>query len=158
VDIEILDIWRSLHENEVRYLTIGGFAVNFYGFNRTTGDIDILIEDTTDNRKRLRKAFKAMGMGDIEQIESMQFIPGWTDFAFSPGIRLDVMTSIKGLDKKTFNELFNSSEITTIRSVPVRFIDYKNLILTKQATNRPKDQLDIEELEKIKKWSEGESK
>jgi hypothetical protein len=64
------------------------------------------------------------------------------------------MTSVKGLDKNSFDELYQTSEITHIRTIPVRFIDFKHLIITKKATNRPKDQLDIDELEKIRKWRE----
>jgi hypothetical protein len=154
-NFDINAIWKTFYENDVRYLTIGGFAVIYYGHNRTTGDIDILIEDTIDNRKKLRKALKDIGIGDFEQIESTEFIPGWTDFTLGPGLRLDIMTSVKGLDKKTFDEMYQVSEISTIHDIPIRFIDYKNLILTKKATNRTKDQLDIEELEKIKKWNEG---
>jgi predicted nucleotidyltransferase len=152
--MDILDLWKSLHDNEVRYLTIGGFAVNFYGYNRTTGDIDILIEDTLGNRQKLRKTLTEIGIGDFPQIESTQLIPGWTDFTLGPGLRLDVMTSVKGLDKNSFDELYQTSEITHIRTIPVRFIDFKHLIITKKATNRPKDQLDIDELEKIRKWRE----
>ena len=37
---------------------IGGFAINLHGYNRSTKDIDIWIEDTLENRKRLRKALK----------------------------------------------------------------------------------------------------
>jgi len=155
--MDIIDLWKSLHDNDVRYLTIGGFAVNYYGYNRTTGDIDILIEDTLDNRKKLRKTLKEIGIGDFPQIESTQLIPGWTDFALGPGLRLDIMTSVKGLDKESFDELYQISEITNIRNTPVRFIDFKHLIITKKATNRPKDQLDIDELEKIRRWSDDKS-
>jgi hypothetical protein len=77
-NFDINAIWKTFYENDVRYLTIGGFAVIYYGHNRTTGDIDILIEDTIDNRKKLRKALKDIGIGDFEQIESTEFIPGWT--------------------------------------------------------------------------------
>lgn len=54
---EILNIWKVFNENNVRYLTIGGLAVNIYGYIRNTGDIDILIEDTLENRKNLRLCF-----------------------------------------------------------------------------------------------------
>ena len=155
-NIDIFDIWASLHRHSVRYITIGGAAVNYYGYDRTTGDVDILIEDSHENRKCLRSALKDMGIGDFEQIESMEFIPGWTDFTVGPGFRLDIMTYVKGIDQKDFAELYKASETTIIREIPVRFIDYKNLILTKEATNRTKDKLDIEELGKIKKWSEDE--
>ncbi|MCW3124699.1 MAG: hypothetical protein JWO03_357 [Bacteroidetes bacterium] len=154
--IDIIEIWRGLHDNDVKYVTVGGFAVNFYGYSRNTGDIDILIEDSSDNRKKLRKALKDIGLGDFPQIETTQLIPGWTDFSIGPGLRLDVMTSIKGLEKDDFKDLYDSSELTSIKNTPVRFIDYKNLILNKKATDRPKDQIDIEELEKIRKLESGE--
>ena len=36
---------------------IGGFATNLHGYQRFTGDMDVWIEDTSENRKNLRKAF-----------------------------------------------------------------------------------------------------
>lgn len=50
---QILDVWKYLAENNVNYLTIGGFAVNIYGYGRNTGDVDIFIEDTIANRENL---------------------------------------------------------------------------------------------------------
>ncbi len=81
----------------------------------------------------------------------MQFIPGWTDFTLNFKFRLDVMTSILGLENKSFAALLKKANIIEIDSVPVYFIDYENLILSKKTANRPKDILDIEELEKINK-------
>jgi predicted nucleotidyltransferase len=146
---EIFIIWNYLKENDVRYITIGGFAVNIYGYNRNTGDLDILIDDSIDNRRKLRKAFKDIGIGDFEAIETMQFIPGWTDFTLSFGLRLDVMTSIKGLEDTPFEELYDAATVVLLGGVEVKFIDYENLIKAKKASNRPKDQLDIEELNKL---------
>lgn len=146
---EILNIWKGLRQYNVKYITIGGFAVNIYGYNRSTGDLDILIEDSIENRKALRNAFKEIGIGDFESIETMQFIPGWTDFTLDFGLRLDVMTSIKGMENKNFSELLNEATIVIIEGIEVNFIDYKNLIIAKKATNRLKDQLDIEELDKV---------
>ena len=76
---QIIEVWKFLSDNSVNYLTIGGFAVNIYGYGRNTGDIDIFIEDTIVNRENLRNAIKQMGLGDFESIKTMQFIPGWTD-------------------------------------------------------------------------------
>lgn len=146
---QILNIWKSFQKYNVKYITIGGFAVNIYGYNRNTGDLDILIEDSIENRKNLRNAFVDIGIGDFESIETMQFIPGWTDFTLDFGFRLDVMTSIKGLEDKSFDSLLSDATILMIGDTPVNFIDYKNLIIAKKATNRLKDQLDIEELGKL---------
>ena len=146
---QILNIWKQFQANDVKYITIGGFAVNVYGYNRNTGDLDILIEDSIQNRKNLRKSFIEIGIGDFEAIETMQFIPGWTDFTLDFGLRLDVMTSIKGLENKPFDSLLSEATIVMIGDVPVNFIDYKSLIIAKKATNRLKDQLDLEELGKL---------
>lgn len=148
---QILDVWKYLLENNVNYLTIGGFAVNIYGYGRNTGDIDIFIEDTINNRENLRKAIKQMGLGDFESITTMQFIPGWTDINLNINFRLDIMTSVKGLENRSFKELLEKANIIEINEIPVYFIDYDNLIIAKKASNRPKDILDIEELEKINK-------
>ena len=148
---EIVNIWQKLKENNVRYLTIGGLAVNIYGYTRNTGDVDLLIDDTIENRKNLRKAFAEIGIGDFTEIETMQFVPGFTDFTISYDLRLDIMTSIKGLENENFNTLLENATIILLKETPVYFLDYESLIKAKKATNRLKDQLDIEELEKLKK-------
>lgn len=146
---QIVDIWRQFHINQVKYLTIGGFAVNIYGFNRNTGDIDIYIKDSVENRNNLRKALKDAGIGDFKQIENIQFVPGWTDFSLDFGMRLDIMTEVKGLENIPFDELWKLATVVMVEEIPVFFLDYNNLIASKKAVNRPKDQLDIEELEKL---------
>ena len=151
---QIIEIWKSFHKFELRYITIGGVAVNLYGYNRNTLDIDIYIEDTKENRIKLRLALKAIGLGDFEEIEHLQFIPGWTDFTLDHGMRLDILTQVKGLENKSFDELLKLATVVLIDETPVNFIDYKNLIIAKKAANRPKDILDIDELEKLNNESD----
>lgn len=146
---QIVEIWKYLAANKVKYLTIGGFAVNIYGYGRNTGDIDIFIEDSIVNRENLRKALKQARIGDFENIITMQFIPGWTDITLNFNLRLDIMTSVKGLENNTFEQLLKKAYITEISDTLVYFLDYENLIIAKKAANRPKDLLDIEELEKL---------
>lgn len=143
-------IWEKLHSNNVKYLIIGGLAVNIYGYTRNTCDIDILIEDSLENRKNLRQAFLEIGIGDIPAIETMVFLPGWTDFSLFFGIRLDVMTSIKGLEDQNFDVLLEKATIVMLNEITIYFIDYQSLIVAKKATNRLKDQLDLEQLGEIK--------
>ncbi|MCD0474902.1 nucleotidyltransferase [Flavobacterium sp. EDS] len=146
---QIISIWKYFHEFNVRYIIIGGFAVNVYGYNRNTGDLDVYLEDTLENRQNLKKAFIAIGIGNFESIETMQFVPGWTDFTLNYGLRLDIMTTVKGLENQSFDSLLEVATIVSIEKIPVNFIDYDNLILSKKAANRLKDLLDIEELDKL---------
>lgn len=146
---QIVEIWKYLAANKVKYLTIGGFAVSMYGYGRNTGDIDIFIEDSAENRANLREALKQAGIGDFENLSTMQFVPGWTDVTLNFNLRLDITTSVKGLENITFEQLLEKAYITEISGVIVYFLDYENLIIAKKASNRPKDLLDIEELEKL---------
>ena len=74
---------------------IGSYATNIHGYQRYTGDMDIWIQDTPDNRKYLRKAFKEVGMGDYYMMDTIQFVPGWSEFRLNNGLRLDIITTMK---------------------------------------------------------------
>jgi len=150
-DEEILKFWAALEKCQVRYIMVGGYATNLHGYQRYTGDIDIWIADTLENRKRLREAFAESGMGDYYMLETMQFVPGWTDFHLNNGLRLDILVSMKGLDGFSFDECMDMASIADIDGVKVPFLHINQLIANKKAVNRPKDQLDVIELERIQK-------
>ena len=149
MDQGLLDFWGALNKFHVRYILVGGVAVRFHGFNRTTDDLDVWLEDTPTNRNNLRLAFFELGYGDFEEIETMQFIPGWTSF-FAAGIEIDFMPQILGLENTTFDECYNNAPIFEFnKELEVRFLHLNHLISAKKATNRSKDQLDLEYLIRI---------
>lgn len=150
-DEEILKFWAALQSSQVRYIMVGGYATNLHGFSRYTGDIDIWIDDTLENRQCLREAFKNCGMGDYDMLERMQFVPGWTDFHLMNGLRLDILINMKGLEGYSFEECLAMASIADIDSVQVPFLHINQLIANKKAVNRPKDQIDVIELERIQK-------
>ena len=149
-DDEIIRFWKAMENNKVRYIMVGGYATNIHGYQRYTGDMDIWIHDTILNRINLRKAFNAAGMGDYYMLERMQFVPGWTDFNLNNGLKLDVMVEMKGLEGYSFDECYEIATIAEIENVRIPFLHINQLIANKKAVNRPKDQIDVIELEKIK--------
>lgn len=150
-DEEILKFWEALQIKKVRYIMVGGYATNLHGYQRFTGDIDIWIEDKRENRHLLREAFVQCGMEDYPMLETMQFVPGWTDFHLMNGLRLDILVTMKGLEGYSFDECLNMAAVADIDGVQVPFLHINQLIENKKAVNRPKDQLDVIELERIKK-------
>lgn len=70
---------------------VGGFATNLHGYQRTTDDIDILLDDTTENRKSFRRAFLDYTGIDYFMLETMQFVPGWSPFKLNNGFQLDIL-------------------------------------------------------------------
>ena len=149
-DAAFLDFWKALNENKVRYILVGGFATNFHGYQRYTGDVDLYIDDTPENRKRFRAAYAAYGMGDFEIFETTPFVPGWVDFPLMNGVRLDIMGSLKGV-KESFDECLQFAPVFKISGLDVPILHINHLIANKREVNRSKDQLDVIELEKIKK-------
>ena len=149
LDEELLKFWQSLNNNKVQYIMVGGFAVNMHGYSRATNDIDVWLKDDVNNRRNLGKALKQFGYGDLAWDE-LQFIPGWTEFYVGPGIMLDIMTTMKGMENISFEQAFEQATIASINNIEVPFLHINQLIANKKAVNRPKDQLDVIELEKIK--------
>lgn len=157
MDESLLHFWRVLNKNNVAYIMVGGFAVVLNGYIRATKDSDLWLKDTLENRKNLRKAYSEAGYGDFPSFESMQFVPGWTQFYVADGIVLDIMTSMKGLEDKSFDDCYKEANIADLNGIRVPFLHINDLLANKKAVARPKDQLDVIELEKIKKYLEEQS-
>jgi len=149
LDEDLIHFWTILNKYSVQYIMVGGFAVNLYGYTRATNDIDLLIKDDIVNRQKLAGAFSELGYGNIS-FETLQFVPGWTNFYIGAGIQLDIMTSLKGVDL-SFDECLQMAPVAEIEGVMVPFLHINHLIQNKKVVNRPKDQIDVMELEKIKK-------
>ena len=65
---EMILFLRAFSEYKVKYLIVGGFAVNRYGFKRTTGDLDIYLEDTPENRRNLINALAYLDYGQFDML------------------------------------------------------------------------------------------
>jgi len=59
---EHIRLLKSLLDCQVKFILIGGHAAIYYGVNRNTGDLDILIEPTAENGKLLVSALKENGL------------------------------------------------------------------------------------------------
>ena len=153
-DEDLLKFWEVLNKHNVLYIMVGGFAVNMQGFSRATDDSDLWLKDTLQNRQNFRKSISELGYGDYPSIETMQFVPGWTQFYIARGLVLDIMTSMKGLENLSFDECYELSKKSYLNDIIVPFLHINHLIANKRAVNRPKDQIDVIELERIKNFLE----
>src|ERR1035438_9288563 len=84
---------------QVKFLLIGGYAVNLYGYTRVTGDIDIWLEPSDTNRDSFVSMLKEMKFTP----ESINYISG-LDFkvahAFHIGqspFQVDFLTKVSGV-------------------------------------------------------------
>ena len=72
---EQLQLLKALINNDVRFMLIGGYAVIHYGYERTTGDLDIWLQLGNQNKNNLLKTLEEFGIaeGDIGQLRQMDF-------------------------------------------------------------------------------------
>ena len=139
-------------KHKVRMLMVGGGAVNYYGYQRHSADVDFWIETKEDNLKKLLNVFTAMNY-DIDSFpdkvkEQQQNI----SLKFSPALlNIELITNFS--INKSFEQAFKDSKLVKTEEGPQklqwRVIAFEDLIDSKVKSGRAKDLLDIQELQKI---------
>jgi hypothetical protein len=147
---ELVNLFGAFQSTNLAYIMVGGFATNLHGFSRFTADLDIWIKDTPENKHNFRKAIAIAGYGDFPMYETMEFVPGWTTFALNNGMELDIMTFMANYTPANFDECYVLAPIMNILDNDVRVLHINHLIAEKTKLGRPKDLIDLEELEKIR--------
>lgn len=130
---------------KVKYILVGGFSVILHGYSRTTGDMDIWVERTSENYLKIKEAFLNFGMPVFDMNEE-NFLehPNWDVFTFGvPPSAIDVMIKVKGLD---FETCFKNSVLFEDDGLFIRTINIESLIKAKSASGRRKDLDDIDNL------------
>ena len=142
---DFIDFLSALNVSDVEYIIVGGYAVIYYGYNRTTGDLDIWINQTISNYEKLKKAFGIFGMSLFDMTQE-KFLDNTTFDVFTfgrPPVCIDILTNVKGLE---FTNAYDKSILTVFDGLSVRMIDIRDLVLSKKASNRPRDIDDINHL------------
>jgi len=134
---------QSLSDNSVEYVVVGGYALAFHGAPRFTGDIDILIRPTGENAQRLITALGDFGFSELKlTVQDFTSIDQVVQLGVPP-MRIDLLTSIDGVD---FATAAGGSLRVEISDLTVPIIGRDALITNKRASGRPKDLADLEAL------------
>ncbi len=141
---------KSLLKFKVQFIIIGGHASIYYGVRRTTSDLDILIEPTSLNGKKLLDAFGYLNL-DVPDIKPEEFE---TNLILSFGLEpdaIDILNYTPGIDIKT---VFKNSILINFSGLEVPMIDIRDLLKNKEALNREgekalMDRYDAEVLKKV---------
>lgn len=135
----------ALNKAEVKYILVGGYSVILHGHNRTTGDLDIWVEATSNNYEKLVRCFFDFGLPIFEMTEERFLNTNVYDvFTFgTPPVSIDILTLVKGL---AFEEVYQNILIKNIEDLEVKLINRSDLIKAKKASGRNKDLDDLENL------------
>ena len=141
---DFAELLRAFVAADVRFLIVGAYALAVHGRPRATGDLDVWVDATPENARRIMTALTAFGapMSDISE----------ADFAtrgvvyqigVAPG-RIDILTELTGVH---FDDAWRARVRHLFGDVDVDFIDRETFIRNKRAIGRTKDLADIEGLE-----------
>jgi hypothetical protein len=141
---------KCAKQNGLRYLCIGGYAVNYYGYHRVTEDMDIWIAPTNENKLAFINTLLCMSYteSEIDYIKDEDFT---SYFMITIGARphvVDVLTIVHR--QLSFDEaeksmiVHNAGEGLELKMVPYHFLKEMKL-----RSSRPKDLFDIARLEEL---------
>ena len=142
----------ALVKHNVNFMLVGGYAVIHYGYERTTGDMDIWLQLGNENRDKLINALidfgiEEEGLGKLKHIDFTG--PIQTIHIGIPPRSIDFLTLISNVK---FEDAILNVNYFQLENIEVPVIHYNDLILSKITSNRLKDKADIEELQRINKY------
>lgn len=158
--MKIAELLQSLSDAQVRYVLIGGLAVQLHGFLRATFDIDLVLAMDDENLVRFIAVAKRYGLvpsmpvaidslRDAAQIDQWHREKGMLAFALREpqigGSVVDVLVR----PEPPFDRLMANAVAGELFGRTVHIASIDDLLAMKRMANRPKDQLDIAALEKI---------
>jgi len=146
------DLLNCLNSAGVRYLVIGGYAVNFYGLHRNTKDIDIWIALEPENAKRISRALQEFGFA-ATSVPASKFKDRKAVHAFGrEPFRVDLITDPDGVE---FESCYKNRVVADLDAIKIPFISLADLRANKLASGRLRDLDDAEQLERDAKKPAG---
>jgi hypothetical protein len=151
-------IARALNDAGVRYLVVGGIAVNAHGYGRNTFDVDLVVSLDAENVRRAFAAFRGAGFEPVQPITAEQFanrelrdswrrdkgmlvLKLWSDQHRETPVDIFVYEPFEFSEEyacAAWQELAPDLKVPVIRLV--------TLLEMKREAGRPKDLADLDEL------------
>ncbi len=141
------ELLKLFNKHKIKHCIVGAFAVGFYSRPRYTKDIDILVEASIENGKKILAALKDFGFASLKLSEKdFSKEKEIIQLGYEP-VRIDLLTSIEGC---AFKEIWKHKKRGTYGKEKVYFIGLEQLIKNKNKSKRKQDQADLELLLKKK--------
>ncbi|MBC7979669.1 MAG: hypothetical protein H7Y36_03795 [Armatimonadetes bacterium] len=157
----IEEIAKVLNAEKIRYIVVGGLAVNAHGYQRFTNDIDLVISLEPDNIRRALYALISIGYNPSVPIspedfavaenratwheeKSMLVLKLWSDSHRRTPINVFIREPFD-FDAEWEKVIYTA--MGDVAKIPI--LSYNALIRMKEEAGREKDLLDISALRKL---------
>ncbi|MBI5149442.1 MAG: nucleotidyltransferase family protein [Candidatus Omnitrophica bacterium] len=154
------EILREFQKQKIKYVLVGGMALNILGSLRNTADMDVLVEMSDQNLKKVIKILTKNGYKVKQPVDPMGMADKATRRDWVQNKHMKAFNFYKDQELKEVDIIIETpvsyekarKTALTIKcgrlTLPV--ISVEHLITMKKKSNRPVDKLDIEDLKRIK--------
>lgn len=154
-------VFRALNERGVRYLVAGGVAVVLHGYTRLTMDLDLVVDLAHEQALTAVEALTALGLKPRAPVDPRLFADEATREAWRRDRGMTMFTLLDPNNPMLVVDLFTQSPLdyeglwdrakdVQLETTRVKIVSLEDLIVMKRAAGRPRDLLDITELERIR--------
>ena len=148
IEFQPARIFAQLAEDDVRFVTVGAFAVIAHGVVRATRDVDIIPDPAAANLAQLASAIQALRgspRGEPDTPVTAELLSRDANMRFKTAAgQLDVLCAQQY--RRMFPDLWSRSEIADVEGIPIRVVSRNDVIRLKAGTGRDRDLLDIGDL------------
>jgi len=152
----------ALSAAQVRYVLVGGMAVQLHGYFRTTFDVDLVLAMDDENLTRFIGVAKQLGLvpsipvpidslRNAAQIEQWHREKGMLAFALREPQTGGGVVDVLVRPEVPFEQLYERAVVGELLGQQVKIASIADLLTMKRRANRDKDRLDIGALEKIQR-------
>jgi|SRR6516225_2350133 hypothetical protein len=136
----------ALTRSEIDYAVVGGLAVILNGYPRVTIDMDILVDDSPENLRKLLDCLSHWGEGWARELKVEDFVPQEGSIRVMEDFDLDIFTRMRGKSLQDFRPRLRHLNAGRV-SIP--YLSPQDLIFLKEGSWREKDQLDVAAMRRI---------
>lgn len=138
-----------LADHDVRFILVGGLAVTLQGYVRLTEDVDILLDESTENIASFLGCMSGFGEGYARELSIEDFDDSEGAIRIvevSEQIQMNVFTRMSGLH---FSDVITDAGHFELGTRTIRFASKAALIRWKENSVREKGRLDAMALRKL---------
>ncbi|MFO7565573.1 MAG: DUF6036 family nucleotidyltransferase [Enhygromyxa sp.] len=144
MDDKLNDDWREflslMISKRVKFLVLGGHAVSVHAHPRVTEDLDVFVEVSAPNARRLRSVLVDFGLGESAPTVEELATEGKVFMIGVPPWRIDILTKISGV---RFETAWKNRVRLRLAVGTINVISRRDLIRNKRASGRAKDLADL---------------
>ena len=147
---DVQRLFRSLNQHQVRYLLVGGMANIVHGYVRATDGLDLWIRAGDENKANLIQALSENEVAGVNLLMNVPLLFGGTTVSVGKrGFALDMGHALKAFADTDFDLCYARARDALFDDVPFEVIYLTGLITERQATGRPKNLGDVDELKRL---------